>query len=180
MLSFILHAGQVLNNFTCNDKTRNSRHKRSAARNLSALCAFSGSARRTDAVLAAADRHIIDGRHSRLLGVHDLELADAALAQLIAHNTRERTSRGLINIRYLQLVSVNLVARTHAADDARTGLGCLLDQLELAGYGVDRIHNVVILGEIELRSGLRRVKGFVNVDLAVRIDIVNTLAAALP
>ena len=61
---------------------------------------------------------------------------------------------------------MNLVACTHAADDARTGLGCLLDQLELADYGVDRIHNVVILGEIELRSGLRRVKGFVNVDLA--------------
>ena len=74
---------------------------------------------------------------------------------------------------------MNLVACTHAADDARTGLGCLLDQLELAGYGVDRIHNVVILGEIELRSGLRRVKGFVNVDLAVRIDIVNTLGGGL-
>ena len=89
VLSFILHAGQVLNNFACNDKTRNSRHKRRAARNLPALGALARGARWADAVLAAADRHIVDWRHGRLFGVHNLELADAALAQLVAHNTRE-------------------------------------------------------------------------------------------
>ena len=85
MLSFILHAGQVLNNFACNDKTRNSRHKRSAARNLPALGALARGARWADAVLAAADRHIVDWRHGRLFGVHNLELADAALAASLFH-----------------------------------------------------------------------------------------------
>ena len=101
------------------------------------------------------------------------------LPQLVPHDTRQRTARGLVDVRDLQHGGVELVARAHTADDARSGLLGLLDQLQLARYRVDRVHHVVILREIELCCRFRRVERLIGVHDAVRVDVVHALCGNL-
>ena len=69
---FCFLSNQILNHFSRNDQPRHRRHKRVAARHLSALRAFPNRSRRTDAVLPTTDRRILNRRHRRLFGIHNL------------------------------------------------------------------------------------------------------------
>lgn len=171
----VSHAREILDDLAGHDQSRYSRHKGRAARNLTSLGALARRARWTDAVLAAAARHIVDRRHRLLARIDHLELPDAAAAQLVAHNARERAKRGLIDVADLEGGGVQLVACAHAADDGGAGLVRLLDQLDLARYRVDGVNHVVVLRKIELGRRFGVVKRLVSVDHRVRIDVVDAL-----
>ena len=123
----------------------------------------------------AADGVILDGSHDRLPGVNDFQVLDAALAALGAHDLGQRTDGGLVDVRDLEAGGVHLVACTHGADDGHTGLLALHDQRELAGDGVDGVHNIVELGEIEAVLRLGAEEGLVGRDLDVGVDVVDPL-----
>ena len=77
--------------------------------------------------------------------------------ELPPHDARQRTAGRLINIRHLKRGRIHLVARSHAADDRRIALLCLHHQLDFTGHGIDCVHNIVILGKIELIRRIRHV-----------------------
>ena len=76
---FGLLAGQVVDDLACDDKPGHGGDVGGAARHLAALGALAGGARRADAVLAAADGHIVHGGDGLLLGVDHFQVLDARL-----------------------------------------------------------------------------------------------------
>ena len=124
---------------------------------------------------AAANGHIFDGRQRGLFGIDDLQRLDAAFFELVAHDARKRTDGGLVDIRHLKGGGVHLVPGAHAANDGRAAALRLLDELELAGHGVDRVDDVIVLGKVELLRGLRCVKGLIRVDHGLRCDLKDAL-----
>ena len=51
----------------------------------------------------------------------------------------------------------------------------VLNQRQLAGDGVDGVHHIVELGEVEAVLGLRAEEGLVGSDLDVRVNVVDAL-----
>ena len=102
-------------------------------------------------------------------------MAHSSFFELPPHDARQRTAGRLINIRHLKRGRIHLVARSHAADDRRIALLCLHHQLDFTGHGIDCVHNIVILGKIELIRRIRHVKHFVGMDHGIRVDLQNPL-----
>ena len=106
-------------------------------------------------------------------------MLDAPLAQLGTHDAGQRADGCLVNISHFQRSGIDLIARTHAADDGRTGGIGLHDHGQLAGDGIDGVDHVVVLGKVELILGIRRVEGLVDVDHGVGVDLQNAVAGDL-
>ena len=100
-------------------------------------------------------------------------MLDAALTALGAHNLGQRADGGLVDVRHLKAGGVHLVAGTHGADDGHTGLFCLDHQRDLPRNGINGIHDVIILGEIELILRLRSEERLVGGHFDVGVDIVD-------
>lgn len=96
-----------------------------------------------------------------------------ALLQFSAHDTGERVDRGLIDVRDLEFRRIELVTGAHAADDRRAGCLTGHDELDLRGDRVDRIDDVIIIFEMEFRTGFRQEKALVAMDDAVRVDVMD-------
>ena len=102
-------------------------------------------------------------------------MLDLPLAALGAHDLGQRADGSFVDIRHLKAGGVHLVACAHGTDDGRARLLGLDHQRNLAGDGVDGIHHVVVLGEIELVLRLRGEEGLVGRDLDVGVDLVDAL-----
>ena len=126
-------------------------------------------------MVLAADGVVLDGGHGGLLGVDHLQVLDAALATLGAHDLGQRADRGLVDIRHLKAGGVHLIARAHGADDGYACLFGLDDEGDLARHRVDGVHDVIVLGEIELILRLRGEEGLVGGDPDVGVDVVDPL-----
>ena len=96
-----------------------------------------------------------------------------ALLQFSAHDAGERIDRGLIDIRDLKFRGIQLVAGAHAADDRRTGCLTGHDELDLRRHGINRIDDVIIIFEMEFRTGFRQEKALVTMDDAIRVDVMD-------
>ena len=93
----------------------------------------------------------------------------------MTHNARQRIDRRFINIRNAEGSRVQFVARAHGTDNRRTRFVCLHDQFQLAGNGVNRIHDIIVLRKIKLMRGIRHIKRLICIDLDILIDVVQTL-----
>ncbi len=87
--------------------------------------------------------------------------------------SRERTDRGFVDVRDLKPRGVELVAGAHGADDGRACRLCLFHQRELALYGVDRVHDIIILRKIKGVRGFGQIKGMINRHPAIGVDVHN-------
>ena len=86
-----LNSCQILNYFTCDKQTCNSRYKGCAAWDITALSAFVLCSRRTYTMTAAAYGHILKRTYGLFVGVDYFQLPDAALSQLVTHYTGKGT-----------------------------------------------------------------------------------------
>ena len=129
------------------------------------------SSRRADAVGSAADRHILKRTCRNLLGVYNFQLAHTALLKLAAHNLRKRTHLGLVDIRDLELASIQLVTRAHAADDRHILLLRLHDQGNLRCHSIYCIYNIIILFKWKIIRIFRQEEAIVNIHLRIRVDL---------
>ena len=99
----------------------------------------------------------------------DFEMLDAALFAFQADDARERADRGLVDIRDFEAGRVKLVARTHGADKRHAQPVAFGDEVQLGGYGVDRVDHIVELRQIE--RGVRRVKILQRMHSAAWVDV---------
>ena len=98
--------------------------------------------RRTDAVIFAADGHVLNWFDRLFFGVHDLQLFDTALFQFPTHDLCQRTHVRFIDIRHAELRRVQLVSSSHAADDRHIARFGAHDNLNLRCHGINSIHHV--------------------------------------
>lgn len=97
------------------------------------------------------------------------------LLQLAAHDAGELVDRGLVDVCDLEFRRIELVTGAHAADDRRAGCLTGHDELDLRRHGIDRIDDIIILLEMEFRTGFRQEKALVTMDDAVRVDVMDAL-----
>ena len=113
-------------------------------------------------------------------------MVNAPLFQLPAHDPGQRIHFRFSQVRHLKAGGVQLISGAHGADDGHTGLFCLDHQRDLPRNGINGIHDVIILGEIELiycvhhiivlvkgkiRRRFRQKEAVVLGDLGRRIDV---------
>ena len=106
-------------------------------------------------------------------------MANAPLAQLLAHDPGQRAHGCFGDIRHLKPAGVQLVAGTHAADDGRSRRPCLLHHGKLGRYRVDGVHDIVKPGKIQTGRRVRSVKQVVHPDYRVGIDVQHPLPGSL-
>ena len=124
---------------------------------------------------AAADGHVLNRGDGRLLGVDHLQRRNAPPPELPPHDPGQRADGGVVDVRHLEGGGLHLIARPHGADDGRAAAVGLLDQLQLAGDGVNGVYDVVVPGKIKLIGGVGSVEGAVGVHHRVRVDLQNAL-----
>ena len=171
---FLVEVRQVLDHLACGNEPNDGGDKRGRAGNIPAVGAFSGGARRADAVIAAADGSVFHGADGQFARVDDLQMLHAVFPAEPAHDARERADGGFINICHAEGGGVYLVARAHGADDRNARLLCGKHQPHFARDGVDGVDHVVILREIKLRFFSGQEKGLVCRHLTVGIDGADT------
>ena len=98
-ISFDLLTCKIVNDLTRNDQSDHGRNKRGGAGDVPALCAFSDGSGRADAVLSAADGHILQRPYRYFLGIDDFERFDSSFPALTAHHFGKRADGCLVNIR---------------------------------------------------------------------------------
>lgn len=108
-----------------------------------------------------------------LFGVDDFHVLDATLFAFLSHDASKRAYACLGDIGYLKAGRVQFVSGAHTGNDLCPGFLCLLDQLQFAGYRIDGIHNIIVLGKIELVFGLWKVEAFVDIHNCFWVDIVD-------
>ena len=97
-------------------------------------------------------------------------MGNTPLFQFLPHDPRQGAEGGLVDVRDLKSGGVQLVAGAHRADEGCTGGVGHLCQQELGGDGIDGIHHIVILGEVEFCCRIRQEEGREGTDLAVRVN----------
>ena len=91
---------QVLDDLARDDEAHDGGHKRSRARDVAPVGAFSGRAGRADAVVPAADGRVLDGADRLFLRIDDLEMRNAPFLAKLPHHARKRAHRRFKNIRH--------------------------------------------------------------------------------
>ena len=122
-------------------------------------------------MVSAAYRHIFDRPCRNLFRVYDLEFLDAPLLQFSSHDLRKRAHLCLVYICNLELTSVKLVSRTHAADDRNVLLLTLHDKSDLGCHGVHRVDHIVVAVPRKVVRVLRKKETFVDLYIHLRVDI---------
>lgn len=109
-------------------------------------------------------------REWRFGGIHHFQMADAPLRQFLAHHACERANRRFADIRHAKGGGIEFVSCAHGADDGGAGRYGVFRQRQLGGHGVHRINDIIISGQVELRRGIRQIKGAVGVHGGGRVD----------
>ena len=100
-----------------------------------------------------------------------LQMVDAPLFQLLAHDPRQRANRSFGNICHPEGSSIQLVSRAHTANDRHACLHRPLHQAQLAGDGIDGIHDIVKLRQIDAFCRFWSIENRINIHFCFRIDI---------
>ena len=124
--------GQIFYDLARNDQADDGRHERGGAGDISALGAFPGGPGRADAMLTAADGHILQRPDRRLFRIDDFQRAYAALSAFPPHHFGQRADRGFIDIRHPERRGVHFIAGAHTADD-----GCAVRDDHRVGADLD-------------------------------------------
>ena len=98
---------------------------------------------------------------------------NSPLSSLFAHDPCKRALRGLIEVRNLQKLRMDLVSGTHCRNDRDTILLCCLCQQEFGCYGIYRVNHIVIIPKVESSCCLRKEECPIRSYTAVRIDITD-------
>ena len=100
---------------------------------------------------------------------------NSPLFQFLAHDACQRAHGGLGDVRHLKGRRVQFVAGPHGADDRGIRLCGTLCQKQLAGDGVDGIHDIVVLGEIKLIRRVRQIEAGIRPHNAGGVDVQHPL-----
>ena len=169
MLSAVLQAHQVADHAAGHDLPHDGRDVAHGAQDGALVL-------RPGTVVARA----VDGLHAHglLVRPQDLQVADAALAALLADDAAQGVDVGLVDVAHAEPRGVDLVGATHGAYLPQTLLLAPLGNLQLLGYGVDGIHNVVWAGEGTqlLCHTVLLDEGGEGRDLATGVDVGHHLA----
>ena len=125
---------QALDHLACGNEPNDGGDKRGRAGNIPAVGAFSGDARRADAVIAAADGSVFHGADGQFARVDDLQMLHAVFPAEPAHDARERADGGFIKICHAEGGGVYLTglqkwfrARQSPAPEDGAGGSALID-----------------------------------------------------
>ena len=103
----------------------------------------------------AAVFHVLHGCEGRLFGIDDLQPRYIFSSQFIPDHFGQRADGGVIYIGNLQLSGIQLVSRSHAADDGHLIRPGFFDQHQLGGNRINGVHHVIKAGKIKFPGSFR-------------------------
>lgn len=157
--------GEKADNFTRSDKTCRGRNEGKTAGGASAAL-----------LVELVPVKIRMERRGSFLGTDHLQRGDTTLPKLCAHYAGKGIARGLKDVSHDKAGGIELVSRTHTADQRDVCRVCTHGKLDFCGNGIDRVHDVVEGGKIKGVRIFGQEKFVTDSDLAIGIDVADAIA----
>ena len=101
-------------------------------------------------------------------------MLDMRLAKLLSDYLGQWIIDGLEDIRHGESGGVKLISGSHAREQGDIHIMTTIDQIELSSDGINAVHNVIVVGKVELISVTRQIERLIFAHDATWIDIMNT------
>ena len=123
------------------------------------------------------DIGVVDRAQRLLLAIYYLELMDVHLAQFLADDLGEWVHLRLVDVGDLKGGGIHFVGCSHATDDRHFLVVASLDEVEFCLDGVNAIHYIVELRNVDGIGCLWEVKHLVFMNDTAAINVMYTLLA---